>query len=119
VAFSDSNSCPLINSDKQDQLAKTFSSSKQLHKLFRDGLILWIRTAVLLGFLAFTLWNNGRRAAMTVAEKMMFNTFMTGLSIALALNIAASLNAMGLNVRWWILSRRIRPLSEVRKSPIP
>ena len=96
------------------QLAKTFSSSKQLHKLFWDGLILWIRTVVLLGFLAFTLWNNGRRPVMDVGEKMMFNTFMTGLSIALGLNIATSLNAMGLNLRWWILSRRKRLLSEVK-----
>lgn len=113
MAAFDLNSRLLVDSDDgQKRLAKTFSSSKQLHKLFRDGFILWIRTAVLLGFLAFTLWNNGKRAVMGVAEKMMFNTFMTALSIALGLNIATSLNAMGLNLRWWILSRKNRVLSE-------
>jgi len=50
---------------------------------------------------------------MSSAKKRQFNALITGLSICLGLNIASSLKAMAIELRWWILSRRKRPLHEV------
>ncbi|KAH9208271.1 hypothetical protein DL95DRAFT_480624 [Leptodontidium sp. 2 PMI_412] len=57
--------------------------------------------------------NNNRLAVLTYAQKQMFNAFITGLCIALGLNIATALNAMAFNLRWWFLARQLRSLDEV------
>jgi hypothetical protein len=45
--------------------------------------------------------------------KKIFNTLVTGLSMTLGISIASSFKSIALNSRWWILSRKKRPIEEV------
>ena len=47
-----------------------------------------------------------------VAKKF-YNTLVTGLSMALGISIASSFKTIALNFRWYILSRKKRPIEEV------
>jgi hypothetical protein len=78
-----------------------------------NGFMLWLRTVVLLFLLGMTFWGYARKAVMSKEDKKGFNALVTGLSIALGLNIAASLNKMTLNMRWYFLSRKPWSLAEV------
>lgn len=104
---------PVIDSALQDRLSKEFRSRTQLKQLLLTGFLLWLRTAILLALLGITLWAFVRKPVMSDTEKKLFNAIMTGVSIALGLNISVALNEMALNMRWWFLSRRKRSLAEV------
>jgi hypothetical protein len=45
--------------------------------------------------------------------KRVFNTLVTALSMTLGISIGSSFKDMALNLRWWFLSRKKRPLQEV------
>ncbi|OLN89330.1 hypothetical protein CCHL11_09004 [Colletotrichum chlorophyti] len=53
------------------------------------------------------------RSVMDQSTKRMYNALITGLSIALGLAVASSLNHMVAELRWWILSRRYRSKRKV------
>ncbi|KAN0119277.1 hypothetical protein V8E51_001485 [Hyaloscypha variabilis] len=46
------------------------------------------------------------------AGKKIYNTLFTALSMILGISIASSFKAMALNLRWYILSRKKRPIEE-------
>lgn len=66
--------------------------------------------------LGITVWDYHRKEVMSNQDKLWFNTLVTGLSIAIALAVASSLNAMTYTIRWWFLSLRKRPLRQVCQS---
>jgi len=49
--------------------------------------------------------------------KKTYNTLFTALSMILGISIASSFKAMALNLRWYILGRRNRPIEEVSDCP--
>ncbi|TKW55968.1 hypothetical protein CTA1_11352 [Colletotrichum tanaceti] len=53
------------------------------------------------------------RTVMDQTTKRQYNALITGLSIALGLAVASSLNHMVAELRWWILSRRFRSKRKV------
>ena len=73
----------------------------------------WLITAITAGsiFAVLTVYSN--KPAMSQVEKRVFNALITGLSICLGLAIATSLDDMIEDLRWWILSRKYRSMSEV------
>jgi hypothetical protein len=98
---------------KLKALRKPFNPRKQLKQLLLDGFGRWSITALLVLCLYLTLWRYSTKSVMSQAGKLRFNALVTGISIALGLNIASSLREMALEMRWWILSRRTRSLYEV------
>lgn len=98
---------------KLKALRKSFNHRKQLKQLLLDGFGRWSITALLVLCLYLTLWRYSTKSVMSQAGKLRFNALVTGISIALGLNIASSLREMALEMRWWILSRRKRSLYEV------
>lgn len=64
--------------------------------------------------LLWTLFGYARKPVLVESQKRIFNTLVTALSMSLGIAIASSFKQVAVNIRWWILSRRRRPLSEVR-----
>lgn len=91
---------PLTSPSLQETLAKDFHARKQLLTILGKGLMLWIRTMLILVFLGLVLWEYDRKVVMSESDKNAFNILMTAGSITLGLNIAAALNQMTLNMRW-------------------
>ncbi|KAH9206926.1 hypothetical protein DL95DRAFT_374802 [Leptodontidium sp. 2 PMI_412] len=50
--------------------------------------------------------------------KKVFNTLVTGLSMALGISIASSFKSVALSIRWWILSRKKRPIDEAAQAAV-
>jgi hypothetical protein len=50
--------------------------------------------------------------------KMWFNTISIGLLMALGMSVTEAFKRMAVDIRWWILSRKGRNLSEVSDSHI-
>jgi hypothetical protein len=73
-------------------------------------------TLALVTALYAVLINFSDKAVMSEREKKVFNALITGLSIALGLNVQRSLKALAIDMRWWILSGKARPLREVSSS---
>jgi len=55
----------------------------------------------------------GRATAMGEDQKRIYNAIITGISIALSLNIGSAFQGMALNMRWPILHMQSRTLEEV------
>lgn len=100
-------------SPKLRNLRRQFSLNKQLLRLLWSGLWRWIITLVLVIALYVVLIDFSRKDVMSERQKKVFNALITGLSVALGLNIQRSLKALAIDMRWWILSRKARPLREV------
>ena len=66
-----------------------------------------------MGGLYATLWLFEAKSAMNEVQKKVFNTIITGLSMALGINIASSFKNVAVDTRWFFLSRKNRPLKEV------
>lgn len=59
------------------------------------------------------IWVYSSKPVMSQTTKRQYNALITGLSIALGIAVASSLNHMVAELRWWILSRRYRSKSKV------
>ncbi|KZL82121.1 hypothetical protein CI238_07627 [Colletotrichum incanum] len=59
------------------------------------------------------IWVYSNKTVMNQTTKRQYNALITGLSIALGLAVASSLNHMVAELRWWILSRRYRSKRKV------
>jgi len=91
-----------------------FHQRKQFFKLLSHNLARWLVTAALCAAIYAILYSYSSRGAMLARKKKEFNTLIIALTIALGLNIAASLSANAGELRWWILSRRKYSPREVR-----
>jgi hypothetical protein len=83
------------------------------------GFLRWFIAAGLLALLGITIWKYSTYSIISNNERLWFNAILTGLSIVIGLAIAASLNAMTFNMRWWLLSLRKWRLRQVRKFKMP
>lgn len=86
---------------------------KQLIRLLAWGFLRFLVTIALCGGLYAALWGYSSRPPMDDTEKRYFNFIITALSMALGMNLASTFKSVALNVRWWILSQKLRPLKEV------
>ncbi|WQF87643.1 hypothetical protein CDEST_12657 [Colletotrichum destructivum] len=89
--------------------ARRKSKMKVLMKVFSR----WaITMCVIMSIYTVIIVYSGR-TVMNQTTKRQYNALITGLSIALGLAVASSLNHMVAELRWWILSRRFRSKRKV------
>ncbi|KAE9370093.1 hypothetical protein N431DRAFT_441966 [Stipitochalara longipes BDJ] len=77
---------------------------EQLRRLFRQGFKRFMYTVVLVACLFGTIFGFAKYDVMTTAEVRLYNSLLTGLSIALGISIGSSFKDIALNLRWWFLS---------------
>lgn len=75
-------------------LARKFDPHRQFLKLFARGLGRWLVTVVLVGASVGTLMAYSHPAIINEMQKRMFNAIITGLMLALNLNIQVSCSGM-------------------------
>ncbi|KAK1999104.1 hypothetical protein LX36DRAFT_680556 [Colletotrichum falcatum] len=73
----------------------------------------WAITMVIIASIYVVILVYSNKAVMDQTTKRQYNALITGLSIALGLAVASSLNHMVAELRWWILSRRYRSKRKV------
>ncbi|KAK2053691.1 hypothetical protein LY76DRAFT_581353 [Colletotrichum caudatum] len=73
----------------------------------------WAITMVIIASIYVAILVYSSKAVMDQTTKRQYNALITGLSIALGLAVASSLNHMVAEMRWWILSRRYRSKRKV------
>ncbi|KAE8440477.1 hypothetical protein EG329_007443 [Mollisiaceae sp. DMI_Dod_QoI] len=93
--------------------ANHFSRRKQFQKLLLDGFLRLLLTMAIIGCLYATLMAYETRSVIGPVGKRVFNALVTGLSMTLGISIASSFKAIAIDIRWWILSRKKRPIHEV------
>lgn len=86
---------------------------RPLRKIVIKVIFLWLTTSVIAGCIYVVLSVYSHKKVMSQGQKRIFNTIIVGLSIALGLSIAGSLDSMVADLRWWILSRRYRSIHKV------
>ncbi|KAK2017078.1 hypothetical protein LZ32DRAFT_523591 [Colletotrichum eremochloae] len=89
--------------------ARRKSHMKVLMKVFSR----WAITMVIIFSIYAVILVYSNKEVMDQKTKRLFNSLITGLSIALGLAVASSLNHMITELRWWILSRRYRSKRKV------
>lgn len=102
-----------IDETRQLRLQHDFDSKKQFWKLFTKGLIRFMYTLAAAVLLILAIFLFSRKNVISSKRKKWFNAINTGLSLALGMSIAHGFKAMVIDIRWWILSRHTRSLSEV------
>jgi hypothetical protein len=70
-------------------------------------------TFALASLLLLTIWQFGKRQVISKEWKRWFNALNLGLSMALGMSVQRGFKGMAMDLRWQILSRRRRSLSEV------
>ena len=90
-----------------------FVRRRQLRKLLFKGFLRFFITVTLTATLLWTIFGYAKKPVMVDRQKSIFNTLVTALSMSLGIAIASSFKEVAINIRWWVLSRRKRPLSEV------
>jgi uncharacterized membrane-anchored protein YitT (DUF2179 family) len=90
-----------------------FVRRRQLQKLLIKGFFRFTITITLTATLLWTLFAYSKPTVLTESQKRIFNTLVTALSMGLGIAIASSFKQVAINTRWWILSKKKRPLSEV------
>ncbi|KAF4783777.1 hypothetical protein HER10_EVM0000191 [Colletotrichum scovillei] len=84
------------------------ASRQSKMKVLGKVLSRWAITMVIIISIYVVIWTYSNKTVMTQTTKRQYNALITGLSIALGLAVASSLNHMVAELRWWILSRRYR-----------
>jgi ribose/xylose/arabinose/galactoside ABC-type transport system permease subunit len=82
------------------------------------GFLRFIITLSLVGSFMGTIKVVSSDQVLSHNAKLWFNSIITGLSMALGLSVAEAFKRMTVDIRWWILSRKKRSLSEVSDSHI-
>ncbi|KAF8851059.1 hypothetical protein BDZ45DRAFT_751073 [Acephala macrosclerotiorum] len=90
-----------------------FSRRKQFLGLLLDEFLYFILTIFFVGCIYATLKAFRTRTIIGPVGKRVFNALVTGLSMILGISIASSFKDLAIDMRWWILSRKRRPISEV------
>ncbi|KAK2774586.1 hypothetical protein CKAH01_13161 [Colletotrichum kahawae] len=75
----------------------------------------WGITMAVIVSIYVVIWVYSSKPVMSQVTKRQYNALITGLSIALGIAVASSLNHMVAELRWWILSRRYRSKSKVER----
>ncbi|KAL0934903.1 uncharacterized protein CTRU02_209494 [Colletotrichum truncatum] len=82
-------------------------------KILGKVLSRWAITMVIIVSIYTVISVYSSKPVMNQTTKRQYNALITGLSIALGLAVASSLNHMVAELRWWILSRRYRSKRKV------
>ncbi|TDZ13412.1 hypothetical protein C8035_v004432 [Colletotrichum spinosum] len=84
-------------------------------KMLGKVLSRWAITMVIIVSVYVVIWVYSSKPVMNQTTKRQYNALITGLSIALGIAVASSLNHMIAELRWWILSRRYRSMAKVER----
>ena len=103
----------------QHDLKHDFDPNKQFRILLWRGFRRFIMSTILVSLLVTTIWQFGRRQVISKKWKRWFNAINLGLSMALGMSVQKGFKGMAVDLRWWILSRKKRNLSEVPKINLP
>ncbi|KAF5017633.1 hypothetical protein F66182_10419 [Fusarium sp. NRRL 66182] len=91
---------------------KRLDRPKNLPRSIAANLVRWFCTAIFVVAIYLVLLHYSRKEIISTAKKREFNALIIGLSLGLGMSITVSLEAMAVEIRWWILSRRNWPDSE-------
>lgn len=91
---------------------KSGGRTRSFFRLLVSGILRWAITILLMGgfYLAIQLYQN---RVISSKSKSTFDAIIVGISIAFGLNIASSLKAIALDLRWWVLGMKKRASEEV------
>ena len=92
--------------------ARYYSFRRTRDKLVVRHSYQWAITAVLIGVIVVTLWQYSRYETINTRTKHTFNSIMTGLSIALGINLASALKSYAEMMRWRFLTMSWMTLRE-------
>jgi hypothetical protein len=98
--------------EKVHPAATQFQRRRQFVKLFAVGFTRFLTTAALIAGLDGTIQMYKGRSIIGEQGRRMFNTLVTGLSMALGITVASSFKNVALDIRLWILSRKKRSIEE-------
>ncbi|KAF9876820.1 hypothetical protein CkaCkLH20_05666 [Colletotrichum karsti] len=91
------------------------ATRKTRWKILGKVLSRWAITMAVIVSIYVVVWVYSSKPVMSQKTKRQYNALITGLSIALGIAVASSLNHMVAELRWWILSRRYRSKSKVER----
>lgn len=98
-----------------DYQEKKVKHNKSFIKLLLPGTVRWVISLLLMVGFYLAIWSYQERV-ISAATKSIFDAIIVGISIALSLNIASSLKAVALDLRWWVLSIKRRASKEVQRT---
>ncbi|KAF7952122.1 uncharacterized protein EAE97_001619 [Botrytis byssoidea] len=110
---SSTDSPSVITDNSLATLKLRFESSKQFWRLFRRGFIRWLITFVLISLLYVTIRVVSKDQDMTEGEKQFFNAVSLYLVLMIGMSLTFGFEAMAIDLRWWILSRKERSLRDI------
>lgn len=111
-----SGSATCLDNSGLDILATKFDRHRQFVRLACRGLVRFLLTVTLVFTLYGTLKGYEHHGLIGKTGKRFYNTLVTGLSMALGISLASSFKAIALDFRWFILSRKKRPIEKVNPS---
>ena len=91
---------------------RDFDYRRQRRRLFINGVFQWAITAAICLGLVGVLYSYSNLKTLTQNQKHIFNALVTGLSIALGLNLASSLSGYAQMMRWRLLAAKYRNLQD-------
>jgi hypothetical protein len=106
-----------FNDLSYNNFATKFDRRAQFIRLASWGLLRFLVTLTLIFSLYGTIIGFVRHGLIGEVGKRVYNTLFTGLSMTLGIAIASSFKAIAVNLRWYILSRKKRPIEEVNTCP--
>ena len=98
--------------DPSRPYARYYSFRRTRDKLIVRHSYQWIFSLILLGLIVLTLWRYEQYRTITQTTKHIFNSIITGLSIALGINIASALKSYAEMMRWRFLTMSWMSLRE-------
>jgi hypothetical protein len=116
--FASGNSNPSLRLEPDDGQHRglpphKFVSEKQFWKLFGGGLKRFGYTFALAAVFVYTIHRFSNDKVLSRDKKLLFNAISTGLSMVLGMSVDHGFKSMAIDIRWWLLSRKKRSLSDV------
>ncbi|KAF4453212.1 hypothetical protein F53441_4085 [Fusarium austroafricanum] len=93
-------------SSKAIALEKFRNRPKRLRKALIANVLRWLASVVFAVAIYVVLWYYSNRTIMSNTTKREFNALIIGLSLGLGMSITISLEAMAVEIRYWIISLR-------------
>lgn len=103
---------PEKNHTPSDTTDRVYNYSVQKWRLWRLSILEWVITLALCASIFGCLWYYHKSIALQHVQINVFNAVITGLSIALGLNLSGSLRSYARMMRWRLLMARYRPLEQ-------
>jgi hypothetical protein len=111
-----SDSATSLDNSSLEIFGPKFDKHRQFVRLACRGFVRFLLTTTLVFALYGTLKGYEHHGLIGATGKKLYNTLVTGLSMALGISLASSFKAIALDLRWFILSRKKRPIEEVNIS---